>query len=148
MFLEMPIVIGMEAATDTSPQELRSALAGDVAVEDLKPAARNTLLGVALGAKPGDTTVSVQPLVNICLALEPLDAPFLGAWVLGNDLPIVFGDPLYSENDSGFFAHPALCKPAADWSMAAFEKFWPGTFSPVATWFSGAAGEQRCIAGY
>ena len=88
-------------------------------MEDLKPVARRTLLGVALGAKPGDTTVSVQPLVNIGLALEPLDAPVLGAWVLGNDLPIVFGYPLYPESDSGLFAHPALCKPAAAWSIAA-----------------------------
>ncbi len=86
-------------------------LDGGRSVADIKPIARSALLGVALGAKPGDTTVSVQPLVNICLALEPLNSPVLGAWVLGNDLPIVFGYPLYPESDSGFFAHPALCKP-------------------------------------
>jgi hypothetical protein len=86
---------------------------GGRSVEDLKPIARRTLLGVALGAKPSDTTVSVHPLVNICLALEPFNSPLLSAWVLGNNLPIVFGYPLYPESDSGFFAHLALCRPTA-----------------------------------
>jgi hypothetical protein len=46
-------------------------------------------LSVSLRAQPRDLAVSVHPIVNVCLALEAGDFSWFGAWVLGDDRPII-----------------------------------------------------------
>jgi hypothetical protein len=59
-------------------------------------------LRVALGSQPVDAAGSLQPLVNLGFALEPLDVSRFGSRIFGEDLPIILGDPLHFEGDSGF----------------------------------------------
>jgi hypothetical protein len=61
---------------------------------------------VPLRPQPIDATASLQPLVDFVLALEALDVAKLGARIVSLDLPLVFGDALVFEFDSGF-AHAA-----------------------------------------
>src|SRR5436190_3953709 len=68
-----------------------------------------TLLGVALRAQPIDAACAGQPFVDVGLAFEALDVAVFGAWIFGDNLPVTFGNPFGLENDSGRFAHPALC---------------------------------------
>src|ERR1700722_13521447 len=59
-------------------------------------------LRVALRPQPVDAAGSLQPFVNFGLALEPLDIARFGSGIFGEDLPIILGDPLHFEGDSGF----------------------------------------------
>jgi hypothetical protein len=49
----------------------------------------------------------LQPLIDFGLALKAFDVAKLGARIVSLDLPLVFGDTLVFEFDSGF-AHAAL----------------------------------------
>ena len=62
---------------------------------------------VALGPQPIDATTSLQPLIDFGLALKALDVAKLGARIVRLDLPLVLGDALVFEFDSGF-AHAAV----------------------------------------
>jgi hypothetical protein len=62
---------------------------------------------VALRPQPIDATTSLQPLIDFGLALEALDVAKFGARIVSFDLPLVFGDALVFEFDSGF-AHAVL----------------------------------------
>ena len=68
---------------------------------------------VALRPQPIDATSSLKPLVGFGLALEALDVAKLGARIVSLDLPLVLGDALVFEFDSGF-AHAAVM-PAFGW---------------------------------
>jgi hypothetical protein len=61
---------------------------------------------VALRPQPINATASLQPLVDFGLALKALDVA-LGARIVSLDLPLVLGDALVFEFDSGF-AHAAV----------------------------------------
>jgi hypothetical protein len=49
----------------------------------------------------------VQPVIDFSLALEALDVTKIGARIVSLDLPLVLGDALVFEFDSGF-AHAAV----------------------------------------
>src|SRR3984885_13499515 len=70
---------------------------------------------IALRPQPINATASVQPVIDFSLALEALDVTKVGAGIVSLDLPLVLGDALVFEFDSGF-AHAAV--------MAAFR--WHG----------------------
>ena len=53
----------------------------------------------------------MQPFVDFGFALEPLDISRFGARIFSKDLPIILGDPLHFEGDSGF-AHGADYAPS------------------------------------
>jgi hypothetical protein len=57
---------------------------------------------VALGSQPVDAAGALQPFVDLGFALESLDISWFGARIFREDLPIVLGDPLHFEGDSGF----------------------------------------------
>jgi hypothetical protein len=57
---------------------------------------------VALRPQPIDATTSLQPLIDFGLACKALDVAKLGARIVSLDLPLVFGDALVFEFDSGF----------------------------------------------
>ena len=66
-------------------------------------AARGTQsLRVALRSQPVDAAGSLQPFVDFGFALEPFDIPGLDARIFSEDLPIILGDALHFEGDSGF----------------------------------------------
>ena len=44
----------------------------------------------------------MQPFVDFGFALESFDIPGFDAGIFGEDLPIVLGDALHFEGDSGF----------------------------------------------
>jgi hypothetical protein len=62
---------------------------------------------IALRSQPIDATASVQPLVDFGLALEAFDVAKLHAGIVSLDLPLVLGDALVFEFDSGF-AHATV----------------------------------------
>jgi hypothetical protein len=53
----------------------------------------------------------VQPLLDLGLALKALDIPNLGPRIMGFDLPIAFGNPFHSKNDT-LFSHEADYEPS------------------------------------
>jgi hypothetical protein len=59
-------------------------------------------LRITLRSQPVDAAGSLQPFVDFGFALETLDIPGLGVRIFGEDLPIILGDPLHFEGDSGF----------------------------------------------
>ena len=59
-------------------------------------------LRVALRSQPVDAAGSLQPFVDVGFALEALDISGFGSRIFSEDLPIVLGDPLHFEGDSGF----------------------------------------------
>src|SRR4051812_47219242 len=67
-------------------------------------------LRVALRAQPIDAAAAGQPLVNLGLALEPLDDNGLDARTFGYDLPVVCGNAFHLEGHSGGFGHDTLCR--------------------------------------
>ena len=44
----------------------------------------------------------MQPFVDFGFALEPFDIPGFDARIFSEDLPIILGDALHFEGDSGF----------------------------------------------
>jgi hypothetical protein len=62
---------------------------------------------IALRPQPINATASVQPVIDVSLALEALDVTKIGARIVSLDLPLVLGDALVFEFDSGF-AHAAV----------------------------------------
>jgi hypothetical protein len=63
--------------------------------------------GVPLRPQPINATASLQPIIDLGLALKALDVAKLGARIMSLDLPLVLGDALVFEFDSGF-AHAAV----------------------------------------
>jgi len=59
-------------------------------------------LRVALRPQPIDAAGSLQPFVDVGFALEPFDIPGFDARIFSEDLPILLGDALHFEGDSGF----------------------------------------------
>jgi hypothetical protein len=55
-----------------------------------------------------DIFSSLQPLIDFGLALEALDVAKLGTRIVSFDLPLVFGDALVFEFDSGFAYAPLM----------------------------------------
>ena len=70
------------------------------------------LFRVALRSQPVDAAGSLHPFVDFGFALEPLDISRLGSRIFSEDLPIILGDPLHFEGDSGF-AHTIEYAPSA-----------------------------------
>jgi hypothetical protein len=62
---------------------------------------------VALRPQPINATTSLQPIIDFGLALKALDVAKLGAGIVSFDLPLVIGDAVVFEFDSGF-AHVAV----------------------------------------
>jgi hypothetical protein len=62
-----------------------------------------SLFGVALRSQPVDAAGSVQPVIDLGFALEPLDVPMVGARALRFDLPVILCDSLHLEGDAGRF---------------------------------------------
>ncbi|MDR3420143.1 MAG: hypothetical protein P4L80_02695 [Xanthobacteraceae bacterium] len=46
----------------------------------------------------------MQPFIDFSFVRKPFDVSNFGPWIVGFNLPIVFGDPLHFENDT-FFSH-------------------------------------------
>jgi len=59
-------------------------------------------LRVPLRSQPIDAAGSLQPFVDVGFALEPFDIPGFDARIFSEDLPILLGDALHFEGDSGF----------------------------------------------
>jgi hypothetical protein len=68
-------------------------------------------LRITLRPQPIDAAGSLQPFVDVGFALETLDIAGIGARIFSEDLPIVLGDPLHFEGDSGF-AHTTEYAPS------------------------------------
>jgi hypothetical protein len=62
---------------------------------------------VPLRPQPVNATASLQPIIDLGLAFKALDVAKLGARIVSLDLPLVLGDALVFEIDSGF-AHAAV----------------------------------------
>lgn len=60
---------------------------------------------VALRPQPVYASTSLQPLVNLSLALKPLDALNFGTGAMGLDLPVALCDALVFEDDTRRFTH-------------------------------------------
>jgi hypothetical protein len=71
-----------------------------VAGERLRGVVAALLFCVALRPKPLDFAAARHPVVNIRLARKPLDVAVFEAGILGDYLPVSFGDPLHLEHDS------------------------------------------------
>jgi hypothetical protein len=71
------------------------------------PAAPPASFGVPLRPKPINAMASLQPIIDLGLALKALDVAKLGARIVSLDLPLVLGEALVFEIDSGF-AHAAV----------------------------------------
>src|SRR5208282_2791445 len=65
-----------------------------------RPGARS--FRVALRSQPIDTAGSLQPLVGLGFALEPLDVADIGPRIMGLNLPVVLGDALVLEGNARF----------------------------------------------
>jgi hypothetical protein len=78
---------------------------GDVSVGTI---ARRTggSFRVALRSKPGDLSVSRQPLINIGLTGEPRHVSKFRTGTMGFNLPIIISDPLRGKDDTGRLFHP------------------------------------------
>jgi hypothetical protein len=56
---------------------------------------------VALRPQPIDATASLQPLVGVGLAFKALDVANFSTRIVSLDLPLILGDALVFEFDSG-----------------------------------------------
>jgi len=61
-----------------------------------------------LRSQPVDAAASIQPRVDLGFALEALDLARFKIRAGGDDLPVVLGNPLHFESDSGRFCHAGI----------------------------------------